>query len=222
MKDLLNNLSIWIIFLPLLIGAVFYLRLGRDSRWIFYTVLAATIPQVITAFQVDRGFRNVLYNVYTPLEFIFLFILFLTKFENIFRRKLYLYTMPVYLVLCTFYFLRFSISFKFINELVCVNNLIYVFWLLLFFRDQYSAEDFQLIKQNPFTWYVFGLIIYAPCTMIVFALYYYIAANPHSLLKGLWMIHNVCNILMYIFFSVGLLVSVLQQGSISFITKRYS
>jgi hypothetical protein len=204
-KQILHQLSIWVVLIPVLIGIINYKGLNRDSRWMFLLVCIALVPQLMTAFVVnDQGIFNVAYNLYTPIEFLILYLVFRDKFRTGTKRVWVLMSAFLYTGFCLFYFVRFGIEQRFIGELVAVNNVIYMGWILAVFRQEFN-EDLTFIEvSNPFTWYLIGLILYAPCTIITLSLYHYIRNPATPIFKDLVIIQDIFNILLYILFAVGL------------------
>ncbi len=206
-KELFRTISIWIIVLPLIAGLINYKGLNKDSRWIFSLVVIGFIPQILT-FIINKQdpLLNLSYNIYTLVEFGILYFLFFDKYQHPTIKVILKITLFVYIVIATAIILRDGIRDKFLNDLVCVNNVAYMIWILLLLKEQYNIQDSIIHKKNPFAWYLLAFLIYAPCSIIAFALYHYIRGDASPVLKNLWIIQSVCNILLYILFSVGLLL----------------
>lgn len=205
-KEILRTISIWIVVLPLVAGFINYKGLNKDSKWIFFLVITALVPQLLT-FIIDKEnfLLNTSYNIYTLIEFIVLYIIFKSKYRQSFNKSIVTATFIIYTIIAAILFTRDGLSQKFLNDLVCVNNVIYMIWILFFLKEQYSTKTTRIQRRSPFAWYLLAILIYAPCTVMVFSLYYYIReGNP--ILSNLWIIQSVCNILLYILFSVGLFI----------------
>jgi hypothetical protein len=207
LQSILHQLSIWIVVIPFLIGIMNFNGLNLDSRWIFFLTMAALIPQLMTAFVENDGpLFDATYNLYTPLEFAVLFVIFSGKFISTTDRWIIWSTAALYLLVCASFFIRFGIINKFLGGLVCVNNIIYMFWILLLLKQEYSLDTQLIRKSNAFTWYFIAWIFYAPCTVALFALYHYIRDPGNVALKSLTIIQDIFNILLYLLLSVGLLI----------------
>ncbi|RAI97715.1 hypothetical protein LX64_05019 [Chitinophaga skermanii] len=205
---ILHIISIWIVVLPAVAGFINYKGLNNDSKWIFYLVLAALVPQLLTfMFYQENALLNISYNLYTPVEFGMLFMLFRSKMRFPFHRKFMVGTLILYAGITTYLFIVKGLHGQFLNELVCVNNTIYLVWMLYLLKEQYFTDQNLIRADNPFAWYLGALIFYAPCTLLTFALYYYIRQPSNELLFGISMIHNICNIIMYLCFTVGLFLN---------------
>jgi hypothetical protein len=206
-KAILHTISIWIIILPAIAGFINFKGLNRDSRWIFYLVLVAIFPQILTfIINQDTVLLAVSYNVYTPVEFIILFLLFKDKFHMPFNRMVHQCTLYLYILFSVIIITRSSVTI-FLSEWVCLNNIIYIIWILFFLKEQFFSETFVIRKRNSFAWYLFALILYAPLTLITFALYHYMRQDSNSVLRYLSVIQDICNILLYVFFTIGLYMS---------------
>ena len=204
-EELFRVISIWIIVFPFIAGFINYRGLNKDSRWIFFLVLAALVPQVLT-FIIGKqtSLLNISYNVYTLVEFGILYFIFRDKYHQSAHKIVLHITIFIYAAVAIILIIKKGFAAIFLNDLVCVNNIIYMIWILFFLKEQYSIQSTSIQKKNPFAWYLLALLIYAPCTVITFALYHYIREGTNPVLINLWVIQSLCNILLYIFLSVGL------------------
>jgi len=207
LKPLLHTLSIWIVVIPFLIGIMNLRGLNRDSRWIFLLVIIALVPQLMTALVENDGpLFDITYNLYTPIEFILLYMVFGTKYNSSASKTLFRLTAIVYFFICAYFFLHYGIRQKFLSGLVCANNVIYMIWILMFLKQEYATDSFLIKKENPFTWFLIAFIFYAPCTVATFALYHYIREPSNIMLRNLSIIQDIFNIFLYLLFSAGLLI----------------
>ena len=205
--QIFQKVSIWVIVIPFLVGIMNYRGLNRDSRWIFFLVSIAIIPQIFTAvFEEENALLNISYNLYTPIEFSVFFIIFISKYTRSSSLIIIQISSILYFIVCSYFFAAFGIEEKFLSGLVCTNNIIYMLWILLLLKQEYGADETLIIKGNSFTWYFIAVIFYAPCTVATFALYYYIRDPVNPVRINLSVIQSAFNILLYLFFSIGLLI----------------
>ncbi|HEY0742181.1 MAG TPA: hypothetical protein VGD40_11995 [Chryseosolibacter sp.] len=202
---LLGTISIWIILLPALLGLLIVNRLDRDSRLILLAVLAGCAPQVLRPFIHGTALLNLLYNIYTPIEFLIYWMLFSSKIISP-QRRTFLHVLALGFLLYSIY-LVFSngLGTRFLNEWVIASNIIQVLALCLCLLDYYFHDDSVINLSQPFFWFLAGITCYAPCTVIFFSLWFYIqnsAPENQIILKN---IHHVFNILLYISFTIGML-----------------
>jgi hypothetical protein len=163
-------------------------------------VFLACIPQSLHALHIkNNSIKYLTYNLYTPIEFILLFIVF---YKNIKSKKsftLLISTLVIYILFTIFFICYFKIT-VFIPEWVAVNNLIYTAWILAIFLEQYKfSNEKNLDFKTPFFWYVMALLFYAPCTAMIFSMWVYIESTT----SPLTIIHAIFNINMYVLFAIG-------------------
>ena len=207
MKEIIRIISIWIIILPVLAGFINFKGLNKDSRWIFLLVLIATVPQILT-FTINEhtALLNISYNLYTLVEMAVFYFLFVNKFLQRSSKMVVHVFAFAYLLVAVYFFITKGITDDFLNTLVCINNCIYMLWILLLLKEQYQVKETLVVKSNPFMWYLLGILIYAPCSVIAFALYNYIREQESTIIANLWVIQSICNILLYILFTIGLFI----------------
>jgi hypothetical protein len=203
LQNILSFVSIWSVIIPLVIGLVWFNRLGRDSKLILGIVVLATIPQLIKGIAPDSRALIPAYNFYTVCEFLVYYLLFSNKFSITKSKKIHFSTLVVFSAISLFFVLSNSLMKEFISAWVCVSNFFYTVWILMLILDQYETETNYLDFNTPFIWYVMGLFYYSTCTFLIFSLWHYLKKNPESYLSGLWIIHHVFNTAMYILFSIG-------------------
>jgi hypothetical protein len=201
LQELLNDLSIYSILLPLITGCCLLKYISRDSYLVLGVVVLAAVPQLLKPLELNDRLEAAIYNLYTLCEFILFFILFNSKIYHPLRKRIMFTTFITGLLLIIFCIIWFGIKGRFYHELVCLTNLLYTSWILLVILDQYETEDAKIGTSTPFFWYLTGLLFYAPCTIFVFSLWNYIEDHQESPLK---IIHNIFNLTMYILFTKGI------------------
>ena len=155
----------------------------------------------------DDNLLHIVYNIYSPLEFIFLALFFEDKFDLPSHQKCYRYSIAFYIPICVLLLVTIGIKGRFVNEWVCVNNLVYTGWCLMYITQQFRSEreDFAGIRE-PGLWYVAGWFFYASCTLLNYSLWHHIKYSSDPVVKNLTIIHSLFNIALYLFFSVGLFI----------------
>lgn len=199
MQNILQQISIWIILLPLIIGLWLSKKLSHKSLLILLLVIVATPPQLVSDF-LPKGITNILYNVYTPVEFLILYFFFKGRFYSKTSKIIFKWSPVLYLLISVAFLLQAkSIQARFISEWVSVNNLFYLLWILLYFRDQYLLPEMELSIDDSFCWSLLGIFIYAACTSLHFVLYDIIQKS------FLLTFQSSFNILLYTLFAVSFL-----------------
>ncbi len=204
-QEAVNYASIWSIVLPFTIGGAFYKLLSDDSRIIYFLVIGDFITQMARVALGRTPSLIYFYNIDIIVQYGVLYLFFVSKFTLV-RSKKYFNVGNLFGVSVAIYFLIFKgISAKFNNEWVCINFLIFVFWILLLLLDYYENDEVYLkVKSNIF-FFMIGLFFYTSCTLLIFSMWDYIMNNKASFLNNLWIIHDVFNVMMYFSFSIGFL-----------------
>jgi hypothetical protein len=190
------------VLIPFLAGIFWFKHLRTESKTIFWLVLAGIVPQVLTAFMHQEDFLNALYNIYTPVELALVYSFFNNRpYINLFN-KIRLVSVVLFVLYAVTIIALYGINHRFLNELVCMTNLCYVAWAGIFIL-QCALDDAEIPnRSSPLFWYLSGLILYSPATALVFSFYYSIGKN--EVFKSLWVIHDIFNTAMYVFFAVGM------------------
>lgn len=203
--SILGDISIWIILIPLFTGILGYKKLDEDSRLILLVVLGGTIPQVLRPFINNSTILNILYNVYTPFEFIVYWLLFKNKITTPSLKKIIRLTIVVFFCMSFLLVFHSGITNRFLNEWVIISNIIQLIWICLSLMQYYYSDEAIIEKSQPFYWFIIGITSYAACTVVYFSLANFIKNNPNSQYEIIKIIHHFFNIALYLLFFQGLL-----------------
>jgi len=202
--SILGSISIWIILVPLLIGVASYSKLNYDSKLILSIVLIGTLPQVLRPFINNSSSLTLLYNLYTPSEFIVYYFLFIKKVSLPYFKNIFVTTAVFFLLASLFFIFKQGLLNRFINEWVIINNIFQIIWICLCLMEYYKTEDSVIETNQPFFWFLIGITAYSTCTVVFYSLWYFIKSDSGSQTQILKIIHHIFNIALYVFFSIGL------------------
>ena len=192
--SILRNISVWIILLPLFTGLYMYKILDRDSKLILLVVIGGTLPQILRPFFYDTTILNILYNIYTPFEFIVYWLLFKDKIFRLVLKRIIKLTIIVFFILSFFLISRFGITHRFLSEWVVFNNIIQITWIYLCLMEYYYSDEEFIEKSKPFYWFIIGITVYASCTVVYYSLLSFIKNNPNNQYQIIVIIQNLFNI----------------------------
>ncbi|MGZ5191888.1 MAG: hypothetical protein ACXWCZ_12830, partial [Flavisolibacter sp.] len=150
----------------------------------------ATISQLAGHFDVNK---LMLYNIYCFVDSIFWGYLFFRNSKNPLIR-IVIILIILFQVIAFYLCSTGGIDRRFFSELVCLNNLVQLSYVLSFFYERYKREEIQALEKEPMFWFCLGLLIYAPTSYFLFAFYDVVSDN-------LWSIHHLVNTCMYVIFS---------------------
>jgi hypothetical protein len=201
MLSVLQNTSYWIIILPLVIGVSYYKRLSFQSKVILAITVFATPPQLISRFTGNVTVQITFYNLYTPVEFLLTLVFFwpLTR-ESLYHTFLK-GSFVIYLVIAACIIFIHGIVNEVLDCLICINNLFYCFWTLLFLFYDVQLNYASMRFAKPVSFYIISILIYSSATSVYFAI------KPYTDEKNIniKLLHNLPNIQMYILFTLGFL-----------------
>lgn len=168
-----------------------------------YLLLLASVPQLASVFDVSGRNRWFVYNFYIVAD---AFIWALIFFINIHQKIKFWITAFLSLFLISFVYLAISEhpGSRFFSELVCLNSMIQVVWVLIFFYETYKSELVYRIEMKPMFWFCMGILVYAPSTYFHFAFRDII--NKSEFYIGFRNVHDVLNTLLFLFLAVGLAI----------------
>ena len=153
-----------------------------------------------------------IYNIYCLLDSLFWGYLFFRNSKNRVI-KIVILLIILFQVMAFLSFSRAGISKRFLSELVCLNNLVQLSYVLAFFYERYKREEIQALEKEPMFWFCLGLLVWAPTSYFLFA-FYEVASDD------LWTIHHFLNTCMYVIFSFGIYVNVIRNSKLRNVFSR--
>lgn len=204
---ILHDISSMSILVPFLVGTFLYARLSKDSRLIFFVVFFGAVSQLMQFyFPKETATLNILYNLYTPIEFGLILFLFLGKWKTIIAKRIFYVSIAFYFFVSLFFLFKSGIFDDFLSTWAWVSNLTYVIWILAFLFEQYQEKSILVFRPSaPFFWFIIGILFYSACTMLTFSFWSFMEAKNSEIGNVLKIIHHIFNTNMYIFFSIGFL-----------------
>jgi hypothetical protein len=199
LRTIMLNLSIFSIFLPILLCILLFKRLDRNSTIVFILLLLAGFPQLAYRFA-GHDVMILLFNAYILVDFVTWGYIFLINSQNRVIRNLIKLSMLFSIIISSVLFVSTGIECRFYSELICLNSLLQVLFILAYFYSLYLTEEEIELQRKPIFWFSLGLLLYAPVTYFHFAFHSRVSANVA-------IIHNLMNSLMYIIFSIGILAN---------------
>lgn len=206
-----QTLSIYSVLLPLGIGLIIFRQLGTNSKIVILLLAFATASQLASLIKSTEVIWT-FYNLYTLIDSLFWALIFFRNSQKKEFRFFILIISSIVTIWTIAIYVAQGIDTRFYHELVCLNSVVQVLWVLAFFYERYLSEEVQRLIGEPMFWYSLGLLIYAPCTYFLFAFYEVVHANPEY--RNLWLLHNLVNSFMYFIFAIGVFVN-LKRASIS-------
>jgi len=152
------------------------------------------------------GIRNIwLFNIYTPLEFIFWAYIYSQSISNKKIKNAVLIFIPGYLILVIINQTLIQGFFKFHSNTFLLGSL-----SLILFSVYYLYELFAFdLKKNPFAellfWISVGLLLFYSADFIYLSVYNYLTEEKIEVARILQKAVRINNFIMYVIFIIGLL-----------------
>src|SRR5688500_1207246 len=122
MKTPLYFLSLYSVFIPLMVGVFVFKHLAKEAKIVLLIVLAATIPHIATIFQEDQPIA--FYNGYIIVDALLWPLLFVVNLKPKTLKLAVIFLFSAHAFFLVFFFLTHLFSNRFYYELVCLNSLV--------------------------------------------------------------------------------------------------
>ena len=205
--QIFHTLSIFSIIIPCIIGLIFFKFLEVNVRLVLIILVFASISQLAPFFLSSQKEVWVFYNCYIIIDVTFWGYIF---FQNKINKQLKLFvlcTIIAHVFISIYSFYTYGISTRFYNELVCLDSLAQVFWVLTYFYGLYENEKIERLEYKSMFWFCLGILAYNPSTYFLFVYYDIVKLDVTNEYSYLWRLHDLMNAIMYILFSVGMYVN---------------
>ena len=203
MVKLLENLSVYSVLLPLFTGLVFWKIQDANARIMVVMLAFASVSQVFGSKSQDHKF--LIYNLYSVMDILFWSILMLRnitlKISRVIIQSLFLF----FMLYASLLFYRKGINQDFYTDLVSLDLIILVIFVLIYFIEKYKSGKNIELKKEPMFWFCMGELIYAPCTYLLFSTRHFISGKEFN---SIWPYHHIFNIILYLLTTIGFLTHV--------------
>lgn len=197
MADLIHNLSIYTVIIPLFTGLVFWKYQETNARIMVVLISFASFTSIYPEFFPEG--KSLIYNLYIIPDALLWSLMLYSSSRINFVRYIILFLFFFFMVIYMWYvFSHGHIAQQFYSDLVCLDSVLQVICVLLFFYEKYRTEQILNLEKDPMFWFCLAILLYAPCTYLRFALY-----NSNTYLNNF---HSIINIVFYMMISVGFTV----------------
>ncbi|KYG75933.1 hypothetical protein AWW68_08880 [Roseivirga spongicola] len=163
----------WYVFVPVLVGLIFFKKLNKPQVLIFYITLLSGLnhlaSKIVRSVATDHNNAWV-FHVYVPLIFWLTWRLYKAELEKIFFRGFF----NLLLGVC---FSFFIVNSLFIQDLKTVpsNGIFVISGVFIMFGFSYfysllKQTQFKSLEKEPVFWFTSGVIMYYSSTILIFLL----------------------------------------------------
>lgn len=195
--------TIFSFFIPLIPGIRYFARLDMQMRMLVLLLVAVGITESTTVYisLVSNKSFHWVHHIYFPIEYTLFALIFSRWIKRNLYSRLVLYTIPT-VVIFAIYNSLFLQSIKLLNSYVITLGLICYTIITLYVLHQIMNEDLGKILKNHIFWVSTGLLIFSTGDLGYFA--FYPLVTEHYLI-AIWAIHAILNIIVHIFYCVGII-----------------
>ncbi len=197
MGDLLNTLSVYTVLIPLVTGLALWKFQEGNARIMLALIAFASFTSIYPEFYPIN--KPLIYNLYIIMDVLcWSLMLYRSSSINLVRYII----LSLLMSFMAFYIWYVSghenINHRFYHDFVCLDNVLQVMCVLLFFYEKYESEKILNLEKEPMFWFCLAILLYAPCTYLRFALY-----SSNTYLNAF---HSIMNVLLYMMITVGFTV----------------
>ncbi|MES2373590.1 MAG: hypothetical protein V4557_13500 [Bacteroidota bacterium] len=194
------------ILLPLVIAGVYYYKLTRAMRVLFYYLLVTALISIATTVLAIKHIRNTpLIHIDTIVETMFLLRFFDLVFANKRLTKYIRVLLIVFPVFCCINFIFFQSIYSFNSYTRAVESMLFISFSMLYWIYRNDNTTWYSVPSN---WMVCGLLLYFSSGFFLFVFSNYLASTLS--LPGLvfvWNFHATLILIMYLLFAIGFVIN---------------
>lgn len=204
------NLNNYVELIALAIALLFYKDLLRNSIFIYFIpFLIVTSIVEISALNMDRPVKNVMYNYFLICQFLFYSFVF---YKNLNFHKLKKFIVFSFLVFLTFFIVT-AILEGGLHEYqsytsILTSFFIVIFICMFFYETILPKNSYTKLIANPFFWIAVGLLFSKLGSVIIFAMFRFLSSIDLQN-KGVVVFQTIIkslNVVLYGSFSVAFIL----------------
>lgn len=204
----LSELSVLSVCLPFITGLILYKKLDTNSRVLVFLLFFATSTQLSSY----TSWLDTFYNLYTVVDPVIWGYIFFRNSRNRWIKVFILVTTFIQPVLSLSRFYSVGLSDQFYSQLVCLNNVLLLLWVLSFFYERYYTENIEALEKEPLFWFCLGILFYAPGSYFHFAFHETVRFKTNPLSVKIQAIHDLLNTAQYVIFTIGIYINVRKNA----------
>ncbi len=200
-----------IYFLLLLLTLASYLvKLNRQERFVRWMILLLSFWLVTTLAAVLLPLYGVLtnnlfiYHIITPIEFTIILLLYHTYFENALIKKILMYLIPAFVLLCIVFSLfvqKIDVSNSYTS---IVEAAVVIPVSLLFLKETAQLQKVKSLVHYPMFWISVGILFGYTAPLIIEGTLNYLMDQSMQLAKQLYLISYFSNYILLILFMIAI------------------
>lgn len=207
MYQIIINISVFILLLPIVVGFIRYQRLGRDQKTLLWMICIVATNQFISwAWSIWIMPENNLpfFYVYILIEFLFLSFIYFKRFFPHSPRPIRLIWPGIVLSIWLLIFLWPGAMWTYPDLLRAIEGIVLILFAALYFLQVFKEGTIVRLTDNFLFWVSAGILVYFASNILLFLYSDLIAEQRMEVFELIWMIHSVLTILLYFSFTLAL------------------
>jgi hypothetical protein len=202
------NKFIWaFILIPFVVGLVYYKKLTRSHRFLFWFIVVGTVTELTnrTLRQLFVVQNNMpLGHFYISLSFIFLALFYLYELENFVNKKIIITIVILYELFCLNNVILFQSHLSYPSIPGAISALLLVTFSVLLFANIMREGKIQVLTDSSLIWINSAVLLYYAGNFFFYTLYNFILRYSREFLTRTVYIFLILNSIFYILIAIGL------------------
>jgi hypothetical protein len=197
----------WVIFIPLIVGGIYYTKLSRSHKYIYWFIVFGTFIEIIN--KLLRKFLHIKNNMplghfYITVSFIFLALFFLFELKNFVSKKV-IAGIIILFVLFSLYIILFIQSYLDYPSISgAVSALLLVSFSILLYANVMREGKIKVLSDSSLIWINSAVLIYYSGNFFFYILFNLFLQYSREFLIKTLNFFSILNFIFYILLAVGL------------------
>jgi hypothetical protein len=202
------NKFIWaIILIPFVVGLVYYKKLTRSHKFLFWFIVVGTLTELTNRilkhfFVVENNMP--LGHFYISLSFIFLALFYLYELENFVNKKIIIAVVILYELFCLNNVILFQSHLSYPSIPGAISALLLVTFSVLLFANIMREGKIQVLTDSSLIWINSAVLLYYAGNFFFYTLYNFILNYSREFLTRTVYFFLILNSIFYILLAIGL------------------
>lgn len=169
--DSISGVYGWFMYLPVIIGLVFWKRLNNSQKLIFYISVLTVVNHVTSGYLARKSISNLwVFHFYIPILFYLTWKIYSRKLASLISLKWFKALLGISLI----FFIANSTVFQGINSLptysIFTMSGVFILWSFAYFYSLLKQTQYGSLEREPMFWFNVGVLIYYATTVVIFLL----------------------------------------------------
>lgn len=202
---LLHHISAATIFLPITISVVKFKILENELKTLSIFLYIAAVFEIIFITLANYSINNLpFFHLWTIIEFFLLGLIFYRVFTHHLSKKAIIVTIIAFVAFAVINALFIQTIYEFNTIARAVESFLLILLALLFFYKVFQESTVMRLEKYPMFWINSGILVYFCGSFFLFIFSNYILEQSRNELYAYWGIHSALNIVLNLFFAMGL------------------